>query len=62
MLLVTGDSWPQCLRSGWATGGASVPHLPQEVRVTLELGFEEVTVPFGSCHQDLGWRTGLGHR
>lgn len=50
MLLVTGDSWPQCLRSGWATGGASVPHLPQEVRVTLELGVEEVTVPFGSCH------------
>lgn len=35
--------------------------LPQEVRVTLELGVEEVTVPFGSCHQDLGEKTGLGH-
>lgn len=40
--------------------GLSAP-LPQEMRVTLELGVEEVTVPFSSCHQDLGWRTDLGH-
>lgn len=40
--------------------GLSAP-LPQEVRVTMELGVEEVTVPFGSCHQDLGGKTGLGH-
>lgn len=55
---VTADSWPQCLGSGWATGGGSVP-LPQEVRVMLELGVEEVTVPFGSCLQDLGGKTAL---
>lgn len=35
--------------------------LTQEVRVTLQLRVEEVTVPFGSCHQDLGEKTGLGH-
>lgn len=61
VLLVTGDSWPQCLGSGWATGGGLSAPLPQEMRVTLELGVEEVTVPFGSCHQDLGGETGLGH-
>lgn len=27
----------------------------------MELGVEEVTVPFGSGHQDLGWKTTLGH-
>lgn len=26
-----------------------------------ELGVEEVTVPFDSCHQDLGGKTALGH-
>lgn len=41
----------------WGFGAS----LPQEVRVTLELGLEEVTVPFGSCHQDLGGKTALGH-
>lgn len=34
----------------WGLSGS----LPQELRVTVELGVEEVTVPFSSCHQDLG--------
>lgn len=29
--------------------------------MTPELGVEEVTVPFGSCHRDLGGKAGLGH-
>lgn len=28
--------------------------------MTLELGVEEVTVPFGRCHQDLGGKTSPG--
>ena len=37
--------------------GLSVP-LPQEVS-DVGTGVEEVTVPFGSCHQDLGVKTVL---
>lgn len=59
MLLVTSDSWPQCLGSGWATGWGSVPP-PQEVS-DAGTGVEEVTVLFGSCHQDLGVKTAMGH-
>lgn len=61
VLLVTSDTLASM--SGVTLGhrwGFSVS-LPQEVRVTLELGVEEVTMPFGSCHQDLGGKTALGH-
>ena len=56
---------------GFTVRGQTGPHvglsvlLPWEVRVMLDLWFEEVIVPFGSCHRALGGKmasptTGLG--